>query len=447
MLDQSFTVDNLRKIFDYENRKGNYLEGLYFPDIEYVSKDIKKCVGEMRLLKNNKINMLSVDYIKQKNALEEKKKSLKNHKEILLLKELEKISLNISSNKFSFDVKKISDINNKPVFSVDRDAESFFAIKQLQRNLKKTYKIKQSSRYYILSSLLSVLSDNFPKVIFRIDLQSFYENIPSNEVIKKIQDDYSLTAFSKKLVKQIINDYQKISVNNRGLPRGIGISAYLSELYMSEFDNKTRRKPEVMFYARYVDDIIIIICPKPNDDIDLIIDEIKKQIDDLGLLLNNQKTKIENLLQPRNIKIDYLGYGISISSGNVAISLSNNRMIKYKNRISLIFDDYLAKAKKNEKKARKILIKRLRFLTTNTRLLNNKKNVLVGVFFSNSLVNEMSCFTALDHFLNHKSQSVQSPSLKARLSKISFLKGFSEKTFTRFNVFDLKEIVSVWKNK
>lgn len=38
MLDQSFSIENFRKILDIENRKGNYLEGEFFTDIADISK-------------------------------------------------------------------------------------------------------------------------------------------------------------------------------------------------------------------------------------------------------------------------------------------------------------------------------------------------------------------------------------------------------------------------
>ena len=52
MLDQSFSAENFRKILDYENRKGLYLEGEYFQDIEIITEEIKKCNTEIRDKKN-----------------------------------------------------------------------------------------------------------------------------------------------------------------------------------------------------------------------------------------------------------------------------------------------------------------------------------------------------------------------------------------------------------
>ena len=52
-----------------------------------------------------------------------------------------------------------------------------------------------------------------------------------------------------------------------GVPRGFGVSAYLSELYMREIDNEIKALPDVIYYARYVDDIVIIFSPKTKKNI------------------------------------------------------------------------------------------------------------------------------------------------------------------------------------
>jgi hypothetical protein len=42
MVDQSFSVENFRKIFDYENRKRINLAGKYFPSIKKISEELKE---------------------------------------------------------------------------------------------------------------------------------------------------------------------------------------------------------------------------------------------------------------------------------------------------------------------------------------------------------------------------------------------------------------------
>lgn len=54
MLDQSFSADNFRKIFDLENRKGNYLEGKYFPDLKEISKNTQDYSRKLKKFCQNK---------------------------------------------------------------------------------------------------------------------------------------------------------------------------------------------------------------------------------------------------------------------------------------------------------------------------------------------------------------------------------------------------------
>ena len=44
---QSFTPDNFRKIIDYENRRGLYLEAAFFPEAAKIAQEIKESWGEV----------------------------------------------------------------------------------------------------------------------------------------------------------------------------------------------------------------------------------------------------------------------------------------------------------------------------------------------------------------------------------------------------------------
>ncbi len=446
MLNQLFTADNFRKIFDYENRKGHYIEDLFFPEIELITKELKSCAYNIRTLKKNKLNVSLEDYEKEKSALYNKTELLKKRKYELLTKELEKISDEITTGKYKFKIKEVSTKSTKKVFNVEKDACGFFAIKQLQFNLSKLYKVQQSNRYNIVKQLSNVLNDQFPKVIFRTDINNFYESIPIDKVLKKICSEHLLTSSSKSFIKQIIADYKKISTTSYGVPRGIGISAYLSELYMRRFDYEIRHHSEIIFYARYVDDIIIIISPKPNSDPEIIIDALKSDIASLELTINSLKTSTLSLLQPKNCSFEYLGYTFSFGTSGFSLSLSSNRLLKYKKRIDLTFQNYHSTSKHNEKRSRKLLIKRIKFLTGNTRLLNNKKNALVGIYFSNSLITDSSCLTEIDKHLMNEVKKITAPSLNRRLNTMSFKLGFDERRFHKFSSDDLAQIVKVWKH-
>ncbi len=442
MLDQSFSVENFRKIFDYENRKGSYLEGRYFPEIEEVTKQLKTCVGKIK-----KLNVALPNYEELKLDLNSEKSILEDKKEKLLNTELEKICHIISRNDFSVNLIRVDTPTGKPIYKIDEfDVCSYFIIKQIQHNIKKLYKVQQSNRYNIICQLRSLLNDGFPKYIIRADIKEFYESISRERLLNKINKDGLLSLSSRMFIKVILNQYGKLSGSPAGIPRGIGISAYMAELYMRDFDHAIKNHHELIYYARYVDDIIAIYAPKPNSITEIFFRNFQDKIDQSKLNLNTDKTKKIDLTINKNGNFDYLGYGFCIKGDRIDISISKNKIKRYKKRLDIALTSYQEEAITNEKSAREILIKRIRFLTGNTRLSNNKDNALVGIYFSNSLICDSSSLKALDCYAKICFSKVTSEKLKDRLTRMSFEEGWKEKKYYNFSPKELKEIVKVWKN-
>ena len=432
MLDQSFSAENFRKILDYENRKGVYLEGKYFLDnvkLTELTEKIKNCNTEIRD-KKNKVTAEEFETFRKKTN--DKKEELQEEKEVLLNIELKKISDEVLNNKFKIKLTKHDKITDKPVYKIEDEPKYFFALKQIQYNFRKLYKVKQANRFAIVSQIKGLLDDNFPKYVIRTDIQEFYESIPHDILLQKLNEENLLTFYSKKILFQILSEYKRLSGSDKGLPRGVGLSAYLAELYMRDIDRQIKSLPTVSYYARYVDDIIIVFTPISTEDSRDYLGEIDKIIETKYFLTRNKtKTKKCNLV-PESIsckrkcseEFDYLGYNIKFGNGAIKLRLTANKIKRYIHRIDLVIKSYLAYAKVNEKRARKILVKRLKFLTGNTRLLNNKKNILVGVFYSNNLLTDSSDFKCLDIYLTDEIQSkISVVHLKTRLAKYKFEEG------------------------
>jgi AMMECR1 domain-containing protein len=88
----------------------------------------------------------------------------------------------------------------------------------------------------------------------------------------------------------------------------------------------------------------------------------------------------------------------------------------------------------------------LRFLTGNTRLKNNKKNILVGIYYSNCQLTEKKDLIKLDKYLRKKiSTSIKLTKLKERLRKYNFEDGFEAKRFSPFKTHEFQEIMKIWK--
>src|SRR5208283_2027349 len=125
--------------------------------------------------------------------------------------------------------------------------------------------------------------------------------------------------------------------------------------------------------------------------------------------------------------------------------LTSKRIHKYEERMDLTFTAYVNLSKVNENKARKILVRRIRFLTGNTRLMNNKKNILVGIYYSNNELTEQDDLILLDKYLREKIDSLNSsPLLQERLKKYNFQEGYNKKRFSPYKIRELSEIMEIW---
>ena len=396
MLDQSFSLENFNKIFEIENRKGNFETKYYSEKFHAFSNELKKQRKLIKTYKSKGDIAKDDEHLKELN--EEKKKieeKKKNELEITLQEYTE--TVNNKNFKFKF-TKFLHEGSDKDVYPVKKDAPSFFAMKQLQYNIHRTFKVKQSNRYLISKQVQALIKDNFPKIVLRTDIQGFYESVPQERLLNMINDNQLLSPKSKTLIKSLFYSYNeltdqlKLPVEKRkGIPRGAGISAYLAELYMREVDNKIKRLSNVTYYGRYVDDIIILFTPTWKMCLDDYKTKVKEITDKSDLLMNPSKTFSYDLEKDNSLmKIEFLGYVFSLENCEyIGTSISTNKKNRYLTRIEKTIDIYLEQKKFAPSDASKLLIHRFNYLTKNTRLHKPKKG-LVGIYYSNSLI-EQNC--------------------------------------------------------
>ena len=455
MLDQSFTSKNFLEIFDNENRKGKHIEKRFKIDFAESLEDLKELKNinnSIRATKNSNIRSI----------LYQKRKAYKKERDKKILSTLELASKNIAKSKTPINI-CLGEIHGKQSYFLEESLENFFISKKIQENISRTYNIKPSSRFSILTEVVTLLKNKFPKYVIRTDIKSFYESIPQKLILDKINRDNLLSITTKKFITEVLDGYniltgQETSINPLGVPRGIGFSAYLAELYMRKIDVKIKNLKDVVYYGRYVDDMIIIFTPdnKFTDASKLkqYLGEVKKIVEeeDLSLSPVTEKTKEYNLLNGiSNLKvkkIEFLGYNISsVKEANkeyeLSIGLSENKEKKYKEKIKKAFDAFKKKKDINSKKAFNLLNSRLMFLTNNTKLRNNKNKVYVGVYYSNIFLNNMSELNTINNYtIWHINRTGLSVSQKLELKKNNFVDGFKSK---RFILFPLKN--RVYKNK
>lgn len=434
MLDQSFSAANFQIILSKENRKGRNLEKEFFPSAFEITQAIsvvnKKIQHRFRLRLEDDLTLFN---------LKEEKATKKNQKNEIIENTLNQISQQLQNPQFKITISKI-ETEDKPVYTIAKTAENYFAIKQLQFNVRKSFDVKQANRFAIVNQVNSLLSDNFPKVILRTDVKSFYESIPHDKLLKILNDNPLLSFLSKKLIWKILKDFlvESESADKIGVPRGIGVSAFLAELYMRDIDKEISSLPDVTYYSRYVDDIIIVFTPNNNQKIPTYIDSVKRILEtDTGLTMNSLKTsEIELVLSNADHKLDFLGYQFEFKDLKLTkIKLTEKKLDKYKGRITKSLQEFNHQRKFDSRGARRILIHRLNFLTGNTRLENNKADILVGIYYTNNLLSEpLEDLTELDVFLYSQiDASITDIGLRNRLKQFSFKKGFEERKFVNFD--------------
>lgn len=472
MINQSFSAENFEKIFSIENRKGK-INKEFLPS-EYIAKicEIKGKHFEAKDFKSKRESdeMTKDEYRAKKDSLNAEIKKLQAEKEEILYEHLKVISKKVNDPKFKFEF-EVGERNGKQTYELGNDEAQFYAIKQLQYNIRKTFKVKQTDRYKTLKQIKLILSDGLPKIVIRTDITSFYESIPQSELLSKIENDTLLTYQSKKFIASILKEFESKREDSKdnpniGVPRGIGISAYLSELYIKDVDRRIKLITNVSFYARYVDDIFIVITPKSSEDSFDYLSDIKKIISESGLTTKEEKTGVFLINRNGNTNsretISYLGYKFIIqhSSDDVRLLtlLSDNKIEKYKSRLKQAFDDYNVENKYNENAARKIFFNRLRFLTGNTNLINSKSGIKVGIYYTNSLLDEEGVKCDLEKKLGGYMKQMVYTNLKPHcsssfdvgkfknyiLSQFSFVEGFRDLKFHKFTKDDFRAIKSIW---
>lgn len=363
---QSFDSENFINIFYKANKKGFDIERYYI-----IFKPVNKITQNILTINENfKLNTYQ-DIKEKANRVKKKLINKKHNKLIKILSELEQ---KIEQKSVVFVLDDSTKIRNKTVYTIKKGRDNpgvFFVLKQLQENIKNAFKINQPDRYEITNQVINMLDNDFPKFVIRTDITSFFESIPHDKLKEKINKNHILNAESKRIIDDILTQYKNLTGFQKGVPRGVGISSYLSELYMRDIDNKIKALPNLTYYARYVDDMILIFTPnRKNEDTKNYLNDIKNIVKKEGLTLNEDKTKESDLRQKADIKLDFLGYEIhKKGSSKIKVSITNSKLEKYKKKINLAIEDYNETNKYNEKVARQLLKDRLKFLTGNTRLL------------------------------------------------------------------------------
>ena len=471
-------------VYAQENRMGRIPVETMGEDFKAVIAMIKETNSELQKLKSLKKSKKTDDIKKKIDELKQEQKDLKADKQKALFEEMQDLSSKVNSSAFRFKLEKVC-IGGKMGFKIDsKDHAQLFAMKQLQVNLQKTFKVKQANRHLIMTNIKLLLKTRRPFYIIRTDVSSFFETIPQEQLKHIVMDNTLLSHKSKVFVNAILKEYEaeKVMLTDEecegmkegcGVPRGIGISSLLSEIYMRDLDSSIKKSPEVIFYVRYVDDIFMLLAELPEGkDIEEYYSDLVEKFKEKGLRLKSTddiKCSLFNCFKHKDktFEVSYLGYKLTITtkisksilkSAEVTYSMSDNKKERITMRIDNAFKHFDATNKYDIHQARKDLVDSLKLITGNVRLHKSKSGIKTGLYYNSDLLDDTKDLENLNTYLYSKTVSLHPnlfhtedekkaylTALYSRIRKFNFVTAWETRKMHDLKDKRLKEIMK-WLN-
>lgn len=345
-----------------------------------------------------------------------------------------------------------------------QDFSCELVLRKVARNIEELNPNKPPNRDFIISNVCRILEEGVPCRVYRLDVKSFYESFLDDFTWNLIESSIELNLQTKKLYKKTMLDFKNIG--GVGLPRGLKLSAVVSELAMVGFDHSVWNKENVYFYVRYVDDIFIVTSGYENPT--MFLDFINKTLPK-GLTLNENKQKIIDVPSKAVVtvndkivfKVNYLGYNFTVYDPknnqknlyrNVRVNISDDKIVRFKKRIIKCLLDFCGS---NDFE---LLLDRVKFLSSNFSIYDKKrmKKKLAGIYYGYPRLSiDSESLEELDLFLRRAILSNHGRVFRMLSTKLthkqkrlilacSFCRGFQDKKFVYFSAPRISEIQECW---
>ena len=370
----------------------------------------------------------------------------------------------IGNNGFSNLNIQINNLAGNTIYQL-ADFPSELVLRKADQNIRRISSSNQSNRINIVRCLRLLCQEGMPFCIAKFDIRKFYESINQSHLQCMLNRRFSTSPCTRRVLLSFLHHCNAQGIV--GLPRGLAISATLSELYINDFDENIQRVLCTQFYARYVDDIVMLLSPLQN------LTQLRKDVAftlPVGLSLNEKKTKLLEFDHTRRQtnsviqEFEYLGFLFSVSHlykcnndgrlyRKVTLDIAQSKINKRKTRVVKSLLQFLSDHNFND------LVDRFKIITCNYHYYDHKKNIqrLAGNFYSYGLIDTPSnALHELDLFVARillspngkicgQLSRTLSKSEKQKLLQFSFRKGFERKTHFNFSPQRLKHLIQCWK--
>lgn len=357
---------------------------------------------------------------------------------------------------------KCNDVAGRKIYTLTH-LPTQLVLRKATENLSRISRAKQASRLDIVERMALICSEGVPFSIAKFDIKQFYQSIDHSRLKTTLHRRLATAPSTRFVLDEFIDRCSSLSIE--GLPAGLSISAVLAEMYMQDFDASMKSDADTYFYARYVDDIIIIRPYTENQDTfnHSVIEELP-----YGLRLNAKKTEFYTFSggykkDPiTEHKFNYLGFSFDIGEicnkdrknspkRSVIIDISQSKVNKIKTRIIKSLLQFNIDKNYNDLKDR------FRLICGNYKFYDYSKSRFrfAGTSHTYSLIQQPSCsLQELDSFKNkilltnsgRTCRHINFTSRQRReLLSLNFSKYHSNKTHFHFPPNRLKKLMECWK--
>lgn len=373
--------------------------------------------------------------------LNEKKKRINSVKRSVVI---------ANKHSHSFSIIKVFDKKDeKHKYFLDRFEEKLI-LRKCAKNLSKNISVRENDRHQCVREIVSTLKWNSDQQIYRIDLAKYYESIPKKEIINFIEHNTGITNQTKQLSLSVLRKYWRNF--GTGLPRGLEISSPIARAILSKMDEDIYNSENCLYYARFVDDILLITSPEDKGELYKLI----KRSLPTGVRLNTKKTS-QYTKSEKGFQFEFLGYSFTVSERKtryreIGLDLSSSRRKKIKSKIFKSFQGYV---KDNDFE---LLLDRLNFISSNRTVHRGNGKYKTGITYNNrecSLekvpegIKEINSFyqaLILNKGLGAIKNKVKLSSAQAsELFKINFDKRYLKKYHFNVSYSRYEEIAKVWQ--
>jgi hypothetical protein len=395
-------------------------------------------------------------YLNKSDFLKQPALTNEAHKEALVTR-----AVATARNGFSSLPLTPNNLAGRTIYQVN-DLACDLVLRKAAQNIRRITASKQGSRVEIVRRLQLFCEEGLPFTVAKMDIKNFYPSVDQDFLLSQLSKRLMTAPSTRSVVRSLIEQCKVNSVN--GLPPGLALSAELSEFYMQDFDQKMREQLKAHYFARYVDDIVLILPELDNPN------SLKVQVEEAlpaGLKLNFSKSKIyvfgNEKKKPTSVEhsFDYLGYKFNVYeigkdqpyARRVELDIASSKVKKNKTRIVKSLLQYLADGNFDD------LIDRVRILTCGYQFFDERqqKKRSSGLQHTYSLIESNApALAELNGFFS-RMVLCRSGAIGGRLAfaltnrqrkellKYSFVKGFANRVHFRFSADRFAGLMECWK--